>query len=439
MDNGDTDLVEHLKSLEGNNYDSEAALFDALYEKGVMLPKGYRSGSRNKDLARKEAERYIEYKPLIELNPNSKKKRAVTITKVRDPPRPKENRRGVRGRYTDKLRPLIVKTALDYPFHGTKAELFDSWGVYDGYKEQQIKTGLFAPNQGHSFNPWKIVKTMFPGETKYCQIISFKERDSLENTLESLGREGVLEWEKCTIFAPLIENTDTVNSITRLKTWKEYTKDCNQRYELVIRLARTKNCVISPEIFRAGLYVSKGTYYLWSQTYYTNNEQLPDVQATAAQEALYENYQSFLRQLTMRECLGHKAYCPPGEVPSKYDIFTDWTYRRKYNELDKSLKTQLLGWEQVRRELSFKVIDEVRAEKYLNAYAPELAFELGCEYILFMDEHMGKEKLYYPKNYTSDFEGVISKEGSERLFTLNTSRSAVQLHKKLKSYFGLNN
>lgn len=82
MVENDPNLIVNLKSLEGKKYDSEMALFDTLNEAGVQLPKGYRDGGRNKNLTKKEAERYIDYKPLCELDPNCKKKRAVTITKV---------------------------------------------------------------------------------------------------------------------------------------------------------------------------------------------------------------------------------------------------------------------------------------------------------------------------------------------------------------------
>lgn len=438
MNNGDPDLVDHLKSLEGNNYASETALFDTLYEIGVSLPKGYRSGGRNKELSRKEANRYIEYKPLYEVDPNCKKKRAVTITKVRDPPIPKEDGRGSKGRYADYLRPLIVKTAMDHSFRGTKTELFDSWGVYDKYREEQIRNGLFNPNKGHSFNPWSITKDIRPGEAKYYQLISFKERDSLETALNSLGKEGVIEWSKYTRYAPIIKTTEFIDSVERLKTWKEYTKDCNDRLELITQLSEEQNCVLSSKLFQAGLNVSQSTYDAWSQLYYgSNGEQLPDEQATAEQEIMYENYQEFIRQLTIYECSSSKTFCSPEAIPNKYNIFTDWTYRRRYNDLDKTWKRQLLGWEQVRQELYFKMIDERRAITYLEQYSPELAFELACEYILYMDEHMDREKLYYPQNYTSDFEGIISSDGSMRLFPLSTSGSAANLHKKLKRLFNL--
>lgn len=438
MSNSDPDLVDHLKSLEGNNYASETALFDTLYEIGVSLPKGYRSGGRNKELARKEANRYIEYKPLYEVDPNFKKKRAVKITKVRDPPIPKEDGRGSSGRYADYLRPLIVKVAMDHSFRGTKTELFDNWGVYDTYREEQIRSKLFNPNKGHSFNPWLITKDMRPGEAKYCQVIGFKERDSLETALDSLSREGILEWTKYTRYAPIIKTTELVDSIERLKTWQEYQTDCDRRLNMIIQLSEEKNCVLAPDLFQSGLYVSQGTYDEWCQlNYNSNGEQLPDEQATVEQEVMYENYQMFMRQLTVRECSNSKAFCSPEAIPNKYDIFTDWTYRRKYNDLDKSWKRKLLGWEQVRQELFFRIIDEAKAVKYLETYTSEMAFELGCEYILYMGEHMDKEKLYYLQNYTSDFEGVISSDGSMRLFPLNTSRSAVNLHNKLKRLFSL--
>lgn len=281
-----------------------------------------------------------------------------------------------------------------------------------------------------------ITKDMRPGEAKYCQVIGFKERDSLETALDSLSREGILEWTKYTRYAPIIKTTELVDSIERLKTWQEYQTDCDRRLNMIIQLSEEKNCVLSPKLFQTGLNVSQSTYDEWCQLYYSSNgEQLPDEQATIEQEVMYENYQAFIRQLTVCECSSNKALCPLEAIPNKYDIFTDWTYRRKYNDLDKSWKGQLLGWEQVRRELYFKLINEGRAVKYLEQYRPELAFELACEYILYMDEHMDKEKLYYPQGYTEDHMGIFNTSETSRTFLLKSSKTAVQLHENLKRLF----
>lgn len=434
----ENDLLVNLKSLEGNNYNSETALFDALTEAGMHLHKGYRSGGRNKELARKEADRYVEYKHRCEIDPAYKNTRAVTIVGIRDPPQPKEDGRGDNGRYADKLKPLIVKTAIDGRFQGTKAELFDLWGVYDPYREDQINTGQFNPKNGYSFNPWQITKILNPGQTKYHGVLNAKENNSLEDALNSLHKKGIIEWKPCIMYVPIIKTTDFVDSVDRLKSWKEYSEDCNKRLELIAQLAETENCVLSPRLFQAGLFVSRELYNWWTDRYYeSGGKELPNESATPEQETMYDNYISYIQQLTVFECAGSEKLCLASEIPKGYKFFTDFNYRRKFNDLDKIWKPQLLGWEQSRKELFFKLIDEERSLKYFECYSPELAFKLGKEYISYMDEHMESTKIYYPRNYTSDFKGVLSKKKGDDLFPLSSSRSATQLHKKLKELFSL--
>lgn len=436
----ENDLLLNLKSLEGNNYNSETALFDALNNVGVSLPKGYKSGGRNKKLAQKEADRYVEYKHRCEIDPAYKNTRAVTITNIRDPPKPKEDQRGTRGRYADYLKPLITFTAMDGQFQGTRAELFDLWGVYDPYREEQIKAGLFKPKKGYTFSPWQIAKTTPPGAAKYYQVIKFIERNSLESALDFLSKKSIIEWKPCIMYVPIIKTTDFVDSVDRLKSWKEYIDDCDKRLDMVTHLAEQENCVLSPDLFQKGLYVSRELYDWWNQVYYiSNGKELPNECATEVQVQMYDNYKSYIQQLTVSEIAGSEGLCPVENIPERYKFFTDFNYRRKFNDLDKIWKPQLLGWEQVRKELFFKLIDEERSLKYFECYSSEMAFELGCEYILYMDEHIEKERVYYPKNFTSDYEGngILSAEGSSKLFPLSTSRSAVQLHQKLKELFHL--
>lgn len=439
----ENDLMVTLKSLEGNNFQSETALFDSLSEVGIQLHKGYRSGGRNKELARKEADRYVEYKHRCEIDPAYKNTRAVTIVGIRDPPKPRVDQRGKRGRFYDSLTPLIIKTAMDAQFQGTKAELFDLWGVYDPYRKNQIETGQFNPKNGYSFNPWQITKNLQPGQAKYHSVISYKENNSLETALKSISKEGIIEWKPCIMYVPIIKTTEFVDSIDRLKSWKEYIDDCDKRLDMVTHLAEQENCVLSPDLFQKGLYVSRELYDWWSELYYgSNGKELPNECATEVQVQMYENYQEYIQQLTVSEVsgsVGSEELCPAENIPERYKFFTDFIYRRKFNDLDKIWKPQLLGWEQVRKELFFKLIDEERSLKYFECYSSEMAFELGCEYILYMDEHIEKERVYYPKNFTSDYEGngILSAKGSSKLFPLSTSRSAVQLHQKLKELFHL--
>ena len=55
-------IWSYLKSLEDQTFPSEMALFDTLVEAGVSTLGSYRSGGHNREVARKEAGRYVEYK-----------------------------------------------------------------------------------------------------------------------------------------------------------------------------------------------------------------------------------------------------------------------------------------------------------------------------------------------------------------------------------------
>ena len=90
---------------------TKTALCDALADAGVQLPKGYKSGSRNKALAEKVARCYVEFTALKDIDPDCGKKSAQIITKVYDTPLPPDDGRGKAGTYITCLKSLILATA----------------------------------------------------------------------------------------------------------------------------------------------------------------------------------------------------------------------------------------------------------------------------------------------------------------------------------------
>ena len=78
-----------LKALEGKTFPTETALFDALKAAGISTLGNYRSGGHNREVAKKEAGRYVEYKLTQEIDPNCKLKRQCTVIKVYDTPKKK--------------------------------------------------------------------------------------------------------------------------------------------------------------------------------------------------------------------------------------------------------------------------------------------------------------------------------------------------------------
>lgn len=409
-------------------------MFDALASAGVPITNGYKNGGRNKALAKKEVARYVCYKPRCEVDPTYTKKRAVTVTEVYNEPHAKESSQGKQGRYIDKYKPLILYTAMSGRFQGTRLALFDQWGVFEKYKDEQAQNGLYDPKKDYIFNLWAVKPTMAPGVVKYCQRLRHIAKMSLVTALNSLQREGILEWHEPLVFVPVIEAAST--------SYEAYNEKCEERYELVRQLAEEENCILRPELFHKGLFVDKKTYEEWYAAYTRHkidDVPLPGETASASQRAMYENYELFICQAVLKEALEDDAiqqrgYCPVEEIPSKRDIFNNYLYELKYKEVDRGWKSRLLGWEQVRREVSFSLTDAQTGYKYLNPDLHHIAFELGRELIRYIDERMSKIKLYYPKSHENDFIG-LGPGDSNKLHPLETSKSAMELHNDLKRLF----
>ena len=102
--------------------------------------------------------------------------------KVYDTPKKKVNKSGKSGKYINHLKPLIVKHDT---FQGTKAELFDSWGLYDPYKGIGI-----AVETTHAFNPWRVPYNASLGDEAYRRAMNYQEKECLERALNSLQKEG---------------------------------------------------------------------------------------------------------------------------------------------------------------------------------------------------------------------------------------------------------
>ena len=139
MDKNTDNAIENLKKLEGKVFPTETQLFDTLVEAGISNMGDYRSGSRNKTIAREITRQYVDYCKTTEIDPTCTQKRSYTITEVYDTPREREDNRGKDGRYIRYLRPLIIKTGS---FQGTKAALFDQWEVYREYKNEILSSSV---------------------------------------------------------------------------------------------------------------------------------------------------------------------------------------------------------------------------------------------------------------------------------------------------------
>ena len=412
-------IWSYLKSLEGQTFPSETALFDTLVEAGVSTLGSYRSGGHNKDVARKEAGRYVEYKPTQEIDPNCKSKRQCTVIEVYDSPKKKVNKSGKSGKYINHLKPLIVKHDT---FQGTKAELFDSWGLYDPYKELEI-----APVTSYAFNPWKIPYNALPGDEAYRRAMNYQEKECLERALNSLQKEGILTWRKPLKYSPRIETEGRNNSVFRVQTYQEWEDIHQNRLSLIQQIAEDDGCVLNPELYAAAF--DANMYERYEDDYYVNGKKPEVYTATPEQQAWYENYCLFLRQLTVTLCSKQETYIVPENLPELHDFWANPKHQKRYGRLDKELKERLLGWGSVWKEYEYEIIDHQAAERYKTEDVSKNVEALREAFINYMDERMDRIEFDVndPKR-EEDFMGF----GKVTRWTLDSSISATSLHEKLK-------
>ena len=431
------DVPSKLKQLEEKTFPSEVALFDALKEAGVPGLGDYRSGSRNKNLARKNAARYVVYKKLQEIDPACTRKNALIITTVYNEPLPVEDNRGRSGKYINELKPLIVHTGK---FEGTKTELFDQWEMYDQYKQKYL-TSEDGSKSGRVINPWTITAFTEPGAERYYKKISFLESSTLKTALGSLESDGVLAWDNILYYTPeigvMISSYDE-DSPEWEQAKAEWTKARDSRLLTVETLSSEENCVLNPELFFAGYGDFEG-YFDWYYDYDDNDGKEQTYEATQEQKQMYENYKAYIRQLTWKEYNNTDKLCQSDQIPSERDIFNDWTCRRKYNELDNSKKREMLGWRSVWKGIRFSVTDQIRTKKYRDAYKPGLSHELACIYVARMDVLMNsnspREQIYFPENFIGDFDGLLTAQAGKKRFSMNRSKSAQEVHRRLKEFY----
>lgn len=441
-----TDESNSLKNLEGKTFPSEMALFDALVEAGVSTLESYRSGGHNREVARKEAGRYVEYKPTREIDPNCKSKRQCTVIKVYDTPKEKVNKSGKSGKYINHLKPLIVKHDT---FQGTKAELFDSWGLYDPYKGIGI-----AVETTHAFNPWRVPYNASLGDEAYRRAMNYQEKECLERALNSLQKEGILRWKTIMKYTPRIETDYKNNSINRAQTYQEWVDIHQNRLSMIQQIAEAEECMLNPALYAAAF--EPEMYERYESDYAINDGKAMVYTITPEQQAWYDNYCLFLRQSAVTECAeedkekgkgvqgGQKKpdsqdtkdgqekkekYIALEKLPDLHDFWSNPRYAKKYIQLDKHWKGSLLGWRSVWKEYEYEIINHQAAEQYKVEDVSKNVEALREAFINYMDERMDRIELDVndPKR-EEDFMGF----GKVTRWTLDSSISATSLHEKLK-------
>lgn len=438
----ENDLTPLLNELINQPFPSMKKLVSAVKEAGVPGLDGFGEGGRNSKLAKKQLARYVKVCKLTEINPTCKKVNACTIIEVFNPPLPKEDDRGKKGKYIDYIKPLILNTG---DFSGKTYELYNQWGLFYEFELQQADENPTALSQIEygNYNPWKIQDDMCPGEIKYRSCMSYQVNDRTKYALESLEKEKRLTWSEVTMFIPDLKYEATDNTISRLKTWRELQKECDLRRKLVEVIASEENCVLSPELLDeinvTSSHYSNMSYDEYCHEYYRNKQNLFPLQTTACEDSIYQNYQLYLRQLVYSVQMGYDKYVCVDDVEditNEYKFYSEWQRRALYNKFDNDLRPILLGWKTAWKEIEFHVYEDQKETLSCETVACYVE-TLEKLYTKFMAGKMGPDKECFrssPK-YLDDCNIYFGKPRAYHLYSLSESFAAQEIQKQLERLY----
>ena len=428
-------IYQKLKPLENKIFNTKTALFDALADAGVQLPKRYKSGSRNKALAEKTVRRYVEFTALKDIDPDSEKKNAQVITKVYDTPLPPDDGRGKAGTYITCLKSLILGTPY---FKGQPYELFDRWGVFEEYKQYYLKEHpdleIRLLEQDRTFNPWYVSDDMVPGLVKYKRCMSHQNRETLKRALDSLKKEEEVEWKENLYFIPSVTNGLQEN-YGRTLSQSELYDNQQQREEYIYTTASTENCVLEPGlILAADTWINHDLGDYRDRYYMSINRKPHPLQATESEIAAYANYQEYIRQCTYSKSQGiYEGLCEREDIPNAFQIFSNYKYNVTYKEFDETLLKKILGWDKAWTDIEFHVTSNTSHPNYSSILGA--AQELATKYTEYIDNRMDKEKFWMTKDFVNDSNITIGTLEPNYYYPLNKSRAASELNNTLKKFY----
>lgn len=253
----------------------------------------------NLDTAKTNLRRYLKWDLLCNQKPHQNSKRAVVILAVHNPPLPpQKDGKGKKGIYIHDLKPLLIQAAFEnMPCDSKPSELFNQLGLFSKYFEElktqeKVKKALERHDSPFDYNLWGYNHHL--GKGKYNDIISKKLKEIVTSALNSLQREGVIEWKEYYVVMPNIYDEQfKLKSPLQLK--EEY-KSCIAKLNEV---ASQKNAALNPELTKTLLFGNGGyREYKHIEEICIFNDRAP---ASAVQTQAIENYQLFLRQCAYKE------------------------------------------------------------------------------------------------------------------------------------------
>lgn len=410
------------------------------------------TGQTNLRIAKDNLKRHLNYVNAINLDSNEKSKRAVIITEIYDSPLTVPENRGKHGIYIGNMKQLLLGKQ---EFQGKEYILWNELGLFLKYFEKttafpEIQKLIASRTSEFDYDLWKPNHKTTQGEEIYRAILRDELRGITERALNSLQKDGIIEWEKHYVWIPNI-HTLTVDYKPRIAAFKELQEESKNHAKALCEAASDVNSTLKPDVISA-LFIGASEKdklqfeELKKQVGIDGNSN--PVPATAEQAAAIENYQLYIRQRAYKEYLAKKSgqeevncVLPKREhIPNKGKVFSNPELKKIYDKTDKSYRKKLLGDIKFWQEIQYRVIDETELKRQTlcekDTSRIQSAENVTLSVLKFMDKKMKEHGCKVTKGVNpADISGWgMMLEGTT--FLLGDSIDAVRLHKELKQLYG---
>ena len=401
------------------------------------------TGKKNLEIAKKNLARYVEYRPLMEVDSTATSKRAVIITAIHEDPLPMEDHRGERGTYADFMRPLVLKLT---EFEGKMYVLCNELGLFSRYFQEMQRSSVVKDTLGRNgefeYNLWNTNEKLLLGEREYNALLYRQLRDVLKRTLESLQKKGILEWGFIFKCQPNLFY-DVGNGKYRKKSMVELEGEKQTYFQEIQKEAKRESSLLKAELVASlinGIDISDA----WAKRNYSvyGEDRHEVVDCTLQQEKAIQNYQLYVRQLAYQKHFKLEEL-PKGDleiISNEGKFFANPALVRAYQRTDERLRPRLFGNIKFWKEVYYKVVDSEKAK----AYRPEgfskdedYAAQVSKEVLHYMEKQLEKCEVEAEERDLADITGYMGKLEAGRKYRLSCFKSAADKQKHLKQLYNM--
>ena len=425
--------------------------FTALFE--IITGEKPPTGARNRAAIKRELSRYISYCKASEVNPEITSKRAIVVKEIYNTPLKLEENRGKHGKYSDQLKPLLLLSCGCSSFEGKMCRLSNSLGIFEKYTLDQLNnTDVWRAKSKIDkleFNPWALKEDMMPGKQQYLRTLWNQIRAAIGRSLESLQREGIIEWTYYHKLMPDMLIDIDGSKERRLKSIAEIQEDKERREQLLEEILSDSNCVLLPETLDQLNIYSKGwendiDRSILEEVAYINDMSIPAdllICATKKQEDAIANLEQFMRQYAYKKYYKLKKFPSFEETPNEFEFFQHSYLTKIYRRMVKEMYPWLIECKVMWKEVEYRVLgDSHQLEYYINSpeFDSEAAKEsLSKEFLRYMNTHMQDTFFLPTSNTMSDIkENRFGKStGPVMEKPIAMSKAACELHEKLQQFY----